>query len=139
MTITDAEILVALTRISDPASREICRRRVNNLGVMPKVTAGALNIPEAVFSAKGNALPTMAEAATTLKSGPRKGWPKGGLDAEVITGLAERNGGTTVPANKAPKPRRRTAAQDITGLHAADKALAEGKVEWAEDGALVPA
>lgn len=100
------EILNTLRGISDPASREICRRKVNALGIMAKVTASELTVPEAVYSASTKDLAGMSTKSELCKSGARKDWPKGGLDATTIAALA------TIPQERVPskklKARKRT-------------------------------
>lgn len=88
--IDHADIMLALRAIADPSAREITRRKINRefASVMPRKITDAEVLTDqnhAGTSAwKGEKLKSLAP---TLKSGPRKGWPKGGLPAEFIAAL----------------------------------------------------
>ena len=128
MSFNNAEVLTALAHITDPAARELCRREVNRLAFMPKVSARMLAIPSDVFSARHDKL---VESAPICKSGPRKGWPKNGLDKDAIAGITERAPEAPKPGPK--KPRRRTKTAVAVAQQIPDSMV------WDDNDLLVPA
>lgn len=146
-TITHESVLVAVANIKDPAAREQARRRINRLNIMPfKITDTIVKTDRNHTGTSAWTAAKLESVAPLLKSGARKGWPKGSLSAEIIEAL------DTLPRIESFRPvdekpakkvrtraRRRTAVKETTGMHAADAALASGEMVWADDGALVPA
>jgi len=132
--VSESELLVALSHIADPSAREQCRRRINKLNILSfKVSDTMMKTDRNHTGVSAWSAAQLHSIAPLLKSGPRKGWPKGGLEASIIEAL------DTMPRQVSLRPAAKglgLKTRTRTNIKAANKVaemIDSGKVEWVGD------
>ena len=132
--VSESELLVAMSHIADASAREQCRRLINNLNILPFKVSDVMLKTDRNHAAVSAMSKAQLQAITPLlKSGPRKGWPKGSLEASVIEGL------DAMPKQVSLRPPAKGLGHKTrtrTKIKAANKVaemIDSGKLEWVGD------